>query len=159
MFVVAATGHRPDKLGGYRNWDAIRGNLIEFAELYLSERQPDQGICGMAQGWDMCFAQALTNLRIPWIAAVPFVGQESRWPEKQQREYNDLLARAAQVVVVCDGRYANYKFLTRNRWMVDRASEICALWNGDKEGGTASCLNYARRKKVPIRNLWDRWVE
>lgn len=44
-----------------------------------------------------------------------------------------------------------------NEWMVDRAGRIAALWDGSW-GGTFNCLNYARRRGVPIDNLWDRWT-
>ena len=53
---IAATGHRPGKLGGHRQpvYDALR----ELAEEYFSEENPSLVITGMALGWDIAIAQA-----------------------------------------------------------------------------------------------------
>lgn len=48
--IVAATGHRPNKLGGYAHWDAERA--IDLAMRYLTLLKPSRVISGMAQGWD-----------------------------------------------------------------------------------------------------------
>lgn len=45
----------------------------------------------------------------------------------------------------------------RNEWMVDRATKMVALHDGSW-GGTFNCLAYARKKGVPVDNLWDRWT-
>jgi hypothetical protein len=42
--------------------------------------------------------------------------------------------------------------------MVDNSQEVLALYNGDKKGGTAHCVNYARVKKHPIHNAWELWA-
>jgi hypothetical protein len=34
----------------------------------------------MARGWDLALAKAAVELGLPLFAAIPFVGQESRWP-------------------------------------------------------------------------------
>ena len=39
------------------------------------------------------------RLGIPFVAAVPFEGQESRWNDQQQGDYQKLLLCASQVVV------------------------------------------------------------
>jgi len=75
--ILSGTGHRPDKLGGYS--DSAFDNLVKIAEDYLKESKPDKVISGMALGWDQALAEACVNLNIPFIAAVPFKGQESKW--------------------------------------------------------------------------------
>jgi uncharacterized phage-like protein YoqJ len=152
--IIAATGHRPDKLGGYS--DRVYWHLVAVAEQYLHSQQPDEVISGMALGWDQAFAEAALQLGIPVCAAVPFDGQASRWPRRSRRHYEDLLSLAKWIHVVSPGPYELWKMQARNRWMVDNCNRLAALWNGTP-GGTANCLQYARRK-VPIDNLWGRWL-
>lgn len=153
--IIAATGHRPDKLGGYG--EAVFNRLVKGAVLYLEEERPSKVISGMAQGWDTAWAVAAWHLKIPFIAAVPFASQAAIWPELGQRRWSALLKEAAEVVIVCKGEFAAWKLHKRNYWMVDHCDKLCALWNGSP-GGTASCVAYAQRKGKPIDNLWDEFV-
>lgn len=153
MTVIAATGHRPDKLGGYSN--QVRLALGGLATEYLYREAPEKVISGMALGWDQAVAVTALALRIPLIAAVPFEGQESTWPEDSQRLYRFILESADEVVVVSKVA-CNTAFQTRNKWMVDRATKMVALWDGSW-GGTFNCLDYARKRGVPVDNLWNRW--
>lgn len=151
--IVAATGHRPDKLGGYD--DMTRRALGALAVEWLHYNRPAKVISGMALGWDQAVAAACVVLEIPFIAAVPFEGQERKWPPLAQRRYRRLLEQAAEVVVVCE-LYGPKTMQIRNEWMVDRADLMLALWNGTF-GGTHNCLEYARKKGVEFKNLWSRW--
>ena len=150
--VLAATGHRPNKLGGYNNFD----KLTWFAECELKMRVPNLVISGMALGWDQAVAKACVNLGCPFIAAIPFKGQEKVWPDKAILLYKELLNKAYQIEVICDGNYASYKMQNRNTWMVDHCSYLLALWNGS-EGGTKNCIAYANSKNVTVHNVWDHW--
>lgn len=152
--IIAATGHRPDKLGGYER-DATE-KLIAFAEQCVRRHAPDVVISGMALGWDKAVAFAALALKIPLVAALPFRGQEKVWPVVAQIEYHDILSRASKVVYVDPHGYAPWKMQRRNEWMVDSADKILALWNGSA-GGTANCIKYARKKEKPIDNAWDDW--
>jgi len=154
MNIIAATGHRPKKLGGYSK--TIETRLFNLALEYLRKARPTMAISGMALGWDMAFADACEELGIPFIAAIPFIGQESVWPEQSQERYKRLLTKAHRVHVVSDGQYMPFKMALRNEWMVDSASKIAALWDGSA-GGTANCVAYAIGKGKPIDNLWERY--
>lgn len=153
---LAATGHRPDKLGGYS--DHILEALVDCATAYLERlpTRPARVISGMAQGWDTAVATAALNLRIPLVAAIPFEGQELKWPEAAQRRYRDIRSRAAYPVVVSPGGYVPWKLQLRNEWMVDNCDRIVALYDGSA-GGTRNCLRYAAKKGVPVDNLWSLW--
>jgi hypothetical protein len=155
--ILSATGHRPDKLGGYGN-RAAHQCLVQLAYSYVIATAPTYGIVGMAQGWDTACAEAFIMAGVPFVAAVPFAGQESKWPREAQVHYHYLLACAARVVTVCDGGYAPHKMQIRNAWMVDHSNTMMALWDGSK-GGTANCVHYAKAVGRPISQLWDRWVE
>ena len=157
--IIAGTGHRPDKLGGYN--EEVTKALIKLATEALTLLDDDQPveeiISGMALGWDQAIAQAAINLEIPFIAAIPFLGQEKKWPESSQEIYRQLLAKAKTVTIVSPGGYASWKMEKRNEWMVDNCDEIAALWNGTA-GGTANCISYAASKKKIIHNFWAMWA-
>lgn len=152
--IVAATGHRPDKCGGYGT--EAHSRIIDIAIRYLRETKPDFVITGMALGWDTAVAEAALFSGVPYIAAVPFAGQESRWPERSQEVHRNLLAFAAQVFVISNGGFTARAMQKRNEWMVDRADRMLALWDGNIGGGTCNCIAYAEKKGVPIDNMWDR---
>lgn len=153
--IFAATGHRPSKLGGY-DFEVFH-RLVDLADAYLSlAHSPKRIICGMALGWDMACAEAAYRIGLPFIAAVPFAGQESKWPASSRQTYGRLLKAAYHVEIVCTGGYAAWKMQIRNEWMVARSDEILAMWDGT-EGGTANCIEYATRVKKPITNLWAYW--
>lgn len=86
---------------------------------------------------------------IPYVAAIPFVGQESKWPEMAQKRWRFLLGKAAEVEVVCKGGYAPEKMQKRNEWMVDHGDVLLAVWDGTA-GGTANCVRYAEKRKKRI---------
>lgn len=154
--ILSATGHRPNKLGGYNSYAADK--LYEVAFEYLkTQTEVDSIISGMALGWDTAWALAGLNLGIPLIAAVPFVGQERRWPSGNRMQYNGILFKAVQVVIVCEGGYTAEKMQERNEWMVDNSDILVALWDGSA-GGTGNCVRYARKFNKPIVNLWDQYV-
>src|SRR6476469_4622142 len=152
--ILAGTGHRPDKLGGYSS--QAQHKLLDFAVGVLAQYEPELVISGMALGWDTALAQAAMSLQIPYHAYIPFVGQELHWPWESRERYRDLLHTADKIVVCSEGEYAVWKMQERNRKMVDSSNSILALWNGSS-GGTANCVNYASDKGVEIINVWDEW--
>jgi uncharacterized phage-like protein YoqJ len=152
--IIAATGHRPPKLGGYG--EAAASRLEALATAYLAAQRPAQAISGMALGWDQAFAVAALRLDIPLIAAVPFEGHEKRWPDKSVQRHREILAAASVVHVVSE--YPGSRAMDlRNRWMVDNSDLVCAMWDGSW-GGTFNCIQYVRRRGLPFDNLWKTWA-
>lgn len=153
--IHAATGHRPDKInGGYS--DATFNCLVKTARTYLQTADVKEMITGMALGWDQAVAQACVDLDIPYIAAVPFAGQDSLWPRDSRARYDRLIAWASNVEIVTE-RYempVARALQVRNEWMVDRCQIVLALWNGTF-GGTHNCIKYAKKHHRPIVNLWE----
>jgi len=154
----AVTGHRPDKLGGYG--PSANAALIRFAETQLALRRSmiAEVITGMALGWDQAIAEAALALGIPIIAAVPFAGQDAKWQEGARDRYLEILKLASEVVIVSPGGYSPEKMHLRNRWMVDRAQTVLALWDGSN-GGTCNAVRYAYSKGVTTANLWPFWKD
>lgn len=147
--IVSFTGHRPDKLGGYKLPNPTYLHVCQQIDKTLQELKPEKVISGMALGVDQWAANIAIRLGIPFIAAVPFLGQEKAWPQASQKVFNKLLGKAAEVVIVSEGGYSAYKMQIRNEWMVDRADKVIAIWDGTS-GGTGNCVNYARAKGKEI---------
>jgi uncharacterized phage-like protein YoqJ len=112
----------------------------------------------MALGWDMALAEAAVELGIPFVAAVPFEGQESAWPPASQVDYRNLLGMASEVKIVCPGKYAAYKMQVRNQWMTNNCDLLLVLWDGSP-GGTGNCVRYAEKIGRPMINLWANWTD
>lgn len=140
--VIAFTGHRPNKLYGYDLGNEGNTNLKERIKAQLIELNPKGCISGMALGVDTLGAMACNELGIKWSAAIPFKGQECRWPMESQKHYYQLLDTAHSVHVISEGGYSANKMQIRNQWMVDNCNVLLAVWNGSN-GGTGNCVAYA----------------
>lgn len=150
--IIAATGHRPNKLGGYG--DDVKNKLINLGAQGLLRNGATHVISGMALGWDQAIAQAAINMGLPFIAAIPCLDQEKLWPTDAQQYYHELLDRASKIVHVTDVPYKAGCIDQRNRWMVDNCDMLLALWNGTLDG-THNCVIYAQAEKKPVANLWE----
>lgn len=155
--IVACTGHRPERTGGYGAAAFKRLYQVAFDWFETRDREGMHAISGMALGWDQAFARAAWTWGVPFTAAVPFEGQERKWPSESQKAYRFLLSKAAEVKIVCAGGYSNSKFHTRNRWMVDNCDLLVAMWDGEPRGGTYSCLQYAKSVGRHVVDLGGRW--
>lgn len=143
-FKVAVTGHRPNKLGGY-DWNSPKRVWVrEKLKDKIIQIKPEVAISGMALGVDQEYAFLCHQMGIPFIAAIPFEGQEKAWPKSSQDFYTYLLGVAKEVVIVSKGGYAAYKMQVRNEWMVDNCQTLIAVWDGTA-GGTGNCVEYAEK--------------
>ena len=113
-------------------------------------------ITGMAIGADQLFANAVIRLldsgvMCRLIAAVPFEGQDKIWPPRGKEIYRSILKRC-EVTYVSTPGYAAWKMQKRNKWMVDRATNVLAIWDGKQVGGTYNAIQEAKRcgKKITI---------
>jgi len=157
--IVVATGHRPQKCGGFAT--PARLLLKQIAIDWLTALNPRGAVSGMALGWDTAIVEACLHLRLPYVACIPFRGQESQWPSSSQRAYNEYLRKAANVIVCSPGPYSAHKMQIRNERMIDMAlhygpgpnnSILFAMWDGTS-GGTENCLSYAQTR-MQTMNAW-----
>ena len=153
------TGYRPHRF--QFSPDGLRPEQVQAALGEQISRLYDEGcrtfISGMSAGVDLWAAAEVLMLRekhpdVELIAAVPFVGQESRWAIPLQREYRRIIDAAQQVEVLFDAIAAEVNpaecYRRRNRWMVDRADtvlSVCEIDVSDSRTGTAATVRYARR--------------
>lgn len=169
---IAITGHRPNKLGN--DYDLVSPLVLAISqeinkvlgELHLQYSGDIVLITGMALGIDTLFAQMAIENDTPFIAAIPFKGQEAIWPNKSKLRYYNILEKATRIVIVDENRdalFEEFKFYkpatinnavekmqNRNMWMVDNCDILIAVWDGTP-GGTANCVQYATNKKTILR--------
>ena len=160
---VAFTGHRPDKLFGYKLSNT--GNLKILKRLravivrHIEDNDIHTFISGMALGIDMWSAMIVLSLRdskyphIKLVCAVPCIEQYKKWNEDDIETYKIILSQADKVVYVSDEPYTNWCMIVRDKWMVDHAGHILAVWDGYKDGGTWITVEYALKKEKPIIQL------
>ena len=163
------TGHRPNKLNGCYSFNHPTAKLIKnkltpiIKDLIINE-EVNKFISGGAIGTDQIAFWTVQTLKqqypnIKNIVAKPFVNQNAVWKNLEiLKWYHKMLEVADEVINVEDidgyktkeqnikyGDYSNPKMQKRNEWMVDNSKYIIAVYDGSK-GGTANCINYARRQ-------------
>lgn len=160
--ICAFTGHRPEALP-WRN-DETDPRCVDAKERLRGavDRAYEDGfrhfVCGMARGADFYFAETVLELRTrhPEVileAAVPFSGQSEGWPLRDQARYRRLLERCDMETLI-QSNYDAHCMHRRNAYMVEHASRVIALFNGDPTGGgTLFTLSYALECKVPVEIL------
>jgi uncharacterized phage-like protein YoqJ len=160
--IIVATGHRPKKLqDGYS--ELTRVLIIRVATEWLRQLAPRGVISGLAIGWDSAVVEACLALKIPYVACIPFEGQEARWSGRDQVRYRGYRDQAARVIVCSPGGYTKDKMERRNRRMVNLSLKygpqnalLLALWNGEPSG-TQNCIGYAQIKGVDTINCWNHY--
>ena len=163
MYSIALTGHRPSKLPcGYEEYPAasqwgkrLLASLVAQIEKAVDEHGEVTVLSGMALGADQIWALAAVEakrkgLPVKFVACVPCYRYEAKWPSASQANYRKLLEKADSVVYVHKGDY-NFRCLDqRNRYMVDNADLLIAVFDGSPSG-TRNCIRYAESKGVTAR--------
>ena len=113
-------------------------------------------ICGMANGCDLYFCEAVLSLRsehpdISLEAAIPFKGQASRWPREQRERYDRLIAECDERTVL-QTQYTSDCLMKRNKYMVEHADILIAAFNGTP-GGTFNTMRCAISSGLQIIEL------
>ena len=113
-------------------------------------------LCGMALGCDLYFCEAVLALRescpdVSLEAAVPCPGQDRRWPPDQRARYRRLV-EACDYETLVSASYTPYCMQRRDRYMVDHASLLIAVFDGTP-GGTRYTMEYAMSRRIPIVDL------
>lgn len=154
------TGHRPAKLPWGYNESDERCLLLKRRIADAAEAAYEEGyrhfICGMAQGCDLYFCETVLALKAehPGVtveAAVPCPTQADAWPPEQQTQYRRLL-EACDFETMVSARYTPSCMQRRDRYMVDHASLLIAVYDGSP-GGTRYTVEYAMRRGVPVADL------
>jgi uncharacterized phage-like protein YoqJ len=142
MTIVAITGHRPEKIE-----DPI--DVKVFLRREFERLAPDRVIQGCASGVDLWAGEMAIHMGFDVTSAKPWKGFK---PRKADRElYEFVINNSKEVVDVTE--YIAYPgpwvYQERNKWMVDNANLVLAVWDGTA-GGTKNCGDYAMKKNIPI---------
>jgi len=113
-------------------------------------------LCGMAQGCDLYACECVLELkqRHPEVtveAAIPCPSQANAWSEAEQARYRRLLAQCDYETVV-SAAYSPSCMQRRDRYMVDHASLLIAMFDGSP-GGTRYTIEYAMRRGLDVVDL------
>ena len=155
----AFTGHRPQSLPfGFNETDercialkqTLRAEIIKLIE--------DEGvthfISGMAIGVDMYAAEIVLGLKSSYDSiilesAIPCETQAAKWTEEQRNRYFEIAEKCDKETLI-QHQYTADCMHKRNRYMVDQADVIIAVWDG-RPSGTGKTVQYAQRQGKPIR--------
>lgn len=149
----AFTGHRPKKFPwGYNEADArcvaLKKALAEEIAKLVDVGYTDF-LSGMAEGADTWAALAVLALKkenpaLKLHCILPCKGQADKWSVSARKIYSSVLNQADEVVYVSQ-EYHDGCMLDRNRYLVDHADCLLAVYNGERRGGTAMTVKYAKR--------------
>lgn len=154
----AFTGHRPKSFPWKYNEAAADCVLLKEVLVAQIKALADRGVTdflsGMAQGADLWCANIVLGLRkknptLKLHCILPCEGQDSKWTALTQERYRSILAQANEVVYISQ-TYRSGCMLERNRYMVDRASVLLAVYNGAYRNGTGMTVRYAQRLKREV---------
>lgn len=134
---VAIVGHRPPDIGGYEPNDVadrIRSRLTEILEAKTSMHDGLTVLSGLQLGAEQLGAEAAVAAGIPFVAVLAFPDPAARWPKSSQRRFDELLDRAADVVILDKAvpkspAEAGKSFRRRDRWLETEADEAIVVWD------------------------------
>lgn len=153
--VCAFTGHRPAKLSFQYNESApecVRLKAVLYDHITaLADSGVTDFLSGMALGTDMWAAELVLMLKkerpdVALFCILPCASQPDAWPPESRKRYFDILNRADGVHYVRRA-YTKGCMLERNRYLVDHAHFVLAVYNGELRGGTAATVRYANSLK------------
>ncbi len=154
----AFTGHKSQNLPfGFNETDErcialkqlLRNEIISLIET----KDVTHFITGMAIGVDMYAAEIILGLKasypdITLESAIPCETQTEKWTEEQRDRYYDIAAKCDKETMI-QHQYTADCMLKRNRYMLDQADFIIAVWDG-RPSGTGKMVQYAWEQDKPI---------
>lgn len=173
MIDIVMSGHRQPRL--FDKDPYSRSNMIYLYNFLLKaipNAIEEMGLSkeevrfrnGLAGGFDLTACAVLQTLGIPYIATIPFRGQESYWPDSYLKDfYKNSLTLAEEIR--CEPEWLKQgkkvSYILRDHDMVDCSRKMIGLWDGEPLGSTYETYRYAEKKfgKENCTNLWQKWVE
>lgn len=145
---LALSGHRR-----YPDSGILRTRLQEALQRYY-RRGYRVFLCGMADGFDLCAAVQVLELKKQHPDAVlaciiPFDGH--RHTIENVGRYDSVTA-STDIVVTLSRRYFNGCYYRRNDFLVDHASALLCYCDG-RRSGTRYTVDRARRCGLEVENL------
>lgn len=151
------TGYRPSKLPFLSNrhnekysklYDALKMEIIGMAQRGIMDFQT-----GMARGIDLMCGEIVLDLQkhidVRLYCAIPCRDQYQGWNHEDVDLYKRILTSASGVTYISPNGYTDGCMQKRNRYLVDTAQYLIAVYDGQR-GGTMSTLNYAKKRQRTI---------
>ena len=154
------TGHRPEKLPWRYNERDPRCLSLKQRIAHAAEAAYEEGyrhfLCGMALGCDLYFCETVLALRqhhpdVTVEAAIPCPTQAGTWALDQRERY-ETLVRSCDFETLVSAKYTPYCMQRRDRYMVDHASLLIAVFDGTP-GGTRYTMEYAISRRIFVVDL------
>lgn len=159
----AVTGHRPNRFAFKYNEEhplcgEIKAAIFEQFRWMYEERGVRRIYVGGALGVDMWAGEAALRLKktpgysdLQLHIALPFEGHDSKWNWQCRERLAFLIRHSTECMTVCNAG-SRESYLERNRFMVDRADFLLAVYDNKKNlpSGTMHTVNYARTRNLPI---------
>ena len=115
----------------------------------------------MAIGVDMYAAEIVPGLKakynITLECAIPCETQAEKWSEPLRNRYFEIASKCDKETLL-QQRYTPDCMHKRNRYMVDQADFIIAVWDG-RVSGTSKTVRYAQHQGKPIRVINPKTLE
>ena len=150
----AFTGHRPDRF--CFKYDEDDERCVKLKAL-MQEQIGDlivggvnEFFTGMALGVDQWAAEIVLDFKknhpdIKLTAVLPCETQADSWSEEQRERYFNTLPLCDDVVTL-HKHYTRSCMFERNRYLVDHAEFLLAVFDGGEKGGTAYTIKYGKQK-------------
>ena len=123
---------------------ALAGQIIALSEAGVTDYYS-----GGADGVD-CWAALIVlelkqkNPALKLHCILPHEGQDDKWSNSAQERYRFILNQADSVEYVSH-EYYNGCMIDRNHRLVEAAGLLLAVYNGERRGGTAATVRFARK--------------
>lgn len=162
LMACAITGHRPSRFRfkyNEKNADCKRlKKRLHDQFILLYELGVRRFYIGGALGVDMWAGEILLKLKeqqeysdIELVEALPFEGHDDMW-DAPNRQRLAFLKEHSEFVTIIGKRGVGNAYLDRNRYMVDQADYVLAVYDNNRKlrSGTGMIVHYAEKKGLPI---------
>lgn len=151
MARIAVSGHR-----------GLKAQTIQLIDHIIREELSGcggeiTGLSCLADGADQVFARAVLDLGGALEAVIPAEEYRAGLPTDVCSVYDELLSRAIMVHRMPYTEATSEAYMAASMFMVDRADELCAVWDGKPArgyGGTADVVGYARDNHRMVLVIW-----
>jgi len=137
--------------------DLVYEALLAAIKQVCRERTP-HGVTCLAPGADQLFARAVLAAHGTYEVILPAPDYRSRCcTPAQVPEFDELMARAAEVRHTGFARSGRAAYAAANATMLGRSECLIAVWDGGPArglGGTAEVVAAARQRGLPVRVVW-----
>ena len=149
----AFSGHRPRKFPW--KYDEMDGRCVALKAVLteqirqLADAGVTQFLSGMAEATDTWSALSVLALReenpaLKLHCILPCREQADKWSASSRDLYRSILERADSIVYVSREYHKNC-MPDRNRFLIEHATILLAVYNGERRGGTAATMRYAQK--------------